>query len=202
VEIDLGQTPIDNHRVKHRDWYIDEGASNPLFGAIAAISGTLTNSIVTVNKYTKEVHQTVHKKPEEHTSPASTPDEEPFEWDLYKIPSRNPVTHAIQYPPQHLEMVAHRMASKTLPTCKDRVKWKKKHALSSAIANTPTTKSTASKTSKHEHNKLYEASAETGQMTLSLLSTGFKGILEFPFSFFTDIRSTRGILLPASQWIS
>lgn len=167
------------HRIKHRDWYIDEGASNPVFGAVASVSGTLTNTIVTVNKYTKDIHQTVHKKPEGKSPVSATPElEEPEapEWDLTKLSSQNPVTKAAKYPPQHLEMVAYHMASKTLPNRKDRAKHRKTYSWS-PVQKSPTTKSTASKATKHEHGKLHEASSETGHLTVSLLGTGLKGML-------------------------
>jgi hypothetical protein len=169
--------------IRHRDWYIDEGASNPVFGAVASISGTLTNTIVTVNKYGHNMHETVHKKPGEKSPEPSTPEElaplEPFSENLGEIPSRFPVQNAAKYPPQHLEMVAYQMASKTLPNTKDRAKHRRTYSWS-PVQKAPTMKSVASKGAKHdthEHGRLHDASSETGHLTVSLLGTGLKGML-------------------------
>lgn len=151
-------------------------------GAVASVSGTLTNTIVTVNKYTKTMHQTVHKKPGEKSPISTTPEKpeppEPFAEDLGKISSRFPVQNAAKYPPQHLEMVAYQMASKTLPNTKDRAKHRKTYSWS-PVHKTPTLKSTASRATKHEtheHGRLHDASSETGHLTVSLLGTGLKGV--------------------------
>jgi sterol 3beta-glucosyltransferase len=165
--------------VKHRDWYVDEGASNPVFGAVASVSGTLTNTIVTVNKYTKDLSHTVHKKAGDKSPISSMPEleePEPQEWSLRMMASRNPVSRAAAYPPHHLEMVAYHMASKTLPHTKSGSKYQKAYSWS-PVHHSSTTKSTASKATKHEHGKLHEAGSETGHLTVSLLGTGLKGML-------------------------
>ncbi|KAG0646157.1 glycosyltransferase [Hyphodiscus hymeniophilus] len=192
--IDKGYLTLNDLKlVKHRDWYIDEGASNPVFGAVASVSGTLTNTIVLVSKYTKEVHQTMHKKDGERSS-VSTPSEsdepEPQEWDLSKLTSRNPVSNAIRYryPPQHLEMLAYQMASKTLPRRNKRAKSSRtSHSsplqVDHIFHRSPTTKSLSSKATKHEHGKLHEASSETGHLTVSLVEAGLKA----PVAFFYQL---------------
>lgn len=169
---------LTRRRIKHRDWYIDEGASNPVFGAVASISGALTNAVVAMSKYTKDIHQTVRKKPGEKSTPTSAtlePDSEALEWTLTNLPTRTPVTNAAAYPPQHLEVLAYRMASKTLPDKKHRSKHRKTHSWS-PVQRPPTAKATASKVSK-KHGRLHEASSETRHVTASLLATGCKGML-------------------------
>jgi hypothetical protein len=119
--------------------------------------------------------------PGEKSTEPSTPDEPdpaPYSEDLGKISSRFPVQNAAKYPPQHLELVAYQMASKTLPNTRDRAKHRKTYSWS-PVQRVPTLKSVASKGAKHdtkEHGRLHEASHETGHLTVSLLGTGLKGI--------------------------
>ena len=178
----INMTLLTHYGIKHRDWYIDEGASNPIIGAVASVSGTLTNSVVTVNRYSHNMHRAVHNKPEDKSN-ASTPVEkpetsEPLFRPLGPTMSANPVQKAANYPPEHLEMLAYRMAAKNLPSSKNRAKHRKTYSWM-PVPRASTMRSTTSKSTKHEtheHGRLHDASSETGHLTVSLLATGLKGL--------------------------
>ena len=116
----------------------------------------------------------------------TSPDREPFSEDLGEITSRYPVRRAATYPAKHLEMVAYQMASKTLPSSR-RGKTYTWAPAKNGNGN-GNGKGSARKTSKsgaarhetqpqpHEHGRLHDAGSETGQLTVSLLETGLKGM--------------------------
>ncbi|TVY75837.1 Sterol 3-beta-glucosyltransferase UGT80B1, partial [Lachnellula suecica] len=168
--------------IRHRDWYIDEGPSNPLSGIVAAASSVATNSISLVVDYVEAFSKTVNRpapKAVEVTSSDSQPYLEPSpSWDV--PPPRNPVQAASRYPQERIEAVAYKIAAKTLPK-PALINRKKKPPL--AVKRSSTLRPNASRMTMEEHSRVHDAAQETGHFATSMAATGLKA----PVAFFYNL---------------
>ena len=168
-------------RNRHRDWYVDEGASTPLVGAMAVASGTITNTVVNTGEYLKNISKSMQKKKdtESKDSEDDTTNTSPLEFSdsLDYIPSRYPVQAAANYSPQHMEALSYWMASKALPNMNDRAKKKKSKRKANSWA--PARKSTSStprpERESHGHGRVHEVASETGHFISSMIGIGLRG---------------------------
>lgn len=140
---------------------------------IAVASGTATSAITKTVQYSRGMSKALHKKPaSEHDSADEGPYlEQSTSLDFY--PSRNPVQHAAHYSPAHLDALAYRLASKTLPNSKDRKKAARTHSWSPQQRLPNILHGSHNKT-VHYHGRLHDASVETGHFAYSMAATGLK----------------------------
>jgi len=173
VLLDAGLLKFGSHKlVRHRDWYVDEGAGDPIMGFIAVASGTATTAISKTVQYSRGMSKALQKKPSsEHDSADEGPYLEPST-SLDYYPSRNPVQHAAHYSPAHLDALAYRLASKTLPNAKDRKKAQRTHSWSPP-QRFPNILHGSHKT-VHYHGRLHDASVETGHFAYAMAATGLR----------------------------
>ena len=164
------------------NWYIDEGAAGPITGFFASISDTVLKTWGSTHTYIHDLSNTMHK---DSTPPNPDPparERQPTLPDLVPINSAyrppHPVQAALSYPPQHLERVAHRMATDTLPGGKKRSWHRKTYVWSPRMQMTAASKPPTSSKKKQtkEHGKVYEATDETGHFAYSILRTGLHGM--------------------------
>ncbi|KAH7407275.1 hypothetical protein BKA64DRAFT_666200 [Cadophora sp. MPI-SDFR-AT-0126] len=183
--LDAGMLKFGSHKlVRHRDWYVDEGASDPLMGFISVASGTATAAITRTVEFSRGMSKAVHKKPPSETANESA-DEAPYlepSTSLDYYPSRNPVRHAAHYSPAHLDALAYRLASKTLPNAKDRKKAERTHSWSPP-QRLPNILHGSHNQKVHYHGRLHDASVETGHFAYSMAATG----LRVPVAFFYNL---------------
>ncbi|KAK0100746.1 hypothetical protein ONS95_007196 [Cadophora gregata] len=181
--LDAGMLKFGSHKlVRHRDWYVDEGASDPLIGFISVASGAATATISKTVQYSKGMSKVIHKKP---PSESESADEAPYlepSTSLDYYPSRNPVQHAAHYSPAHLDALAYRLASKTLPNAKDRKKAERTHSWSPPQRLPNILHGSHNKT-VHYHGRLHDASVETGHFAYSMAAT----VLRIPVAFFYNL---------------
>ncbi|CZT06228.1 related to sterol glucosyltransferase [Rhynchosporium graminicola] len=131
VLLDAGILKLGSHKlVRHRDWYVDEGAGDPIAAFIAVASGTVTTTITKTVQYARGMSKALHKKPPSEKSSADEPPYIEPSTSLDYYPSHNPVQHAAHYSSAHLESLAYRLASKTLPSTKNGKKAHRTHSLS------------------------------------------------------------------------
>jgi sterol 3beta-glucosyltransferase len=163
--------------VKHRDWYIDEGAGSPLIGAVAAVSGTFTSALVSMTKYSNNVSQTVHGITHESPKIQEAKPQAPY-WEDLNLEKTRPLQSAIALPPQHLELLALNMAANSLPPSRKLMKRQGKTSSWSPFRTETLKTLPVSKTKTNHHSsKLAEAASETGDLTSSLFIIGAKGII-------------------------
>lgn len=178
--------------VKHRDWYVDEGAGDPLQGFLAAASGTITSALTIFVDYTRSMSKTVH-----HTEPTpsailSTAEDSEDAADprpeaartksLEYVPTHNPVQKAANFSPEHLDYVALKMASKTLKSTTDKQKNKRAYTWSPVQRPANLLHSESSK-QVHYHGRLHDASVETGHFAYAMGATA----LRLPVAFFYNL---------------
>lgn len=150
-------------------------------GFVAWGSGTATSTISKIVDYTRNMSKALHKPPgSKIDEEANTP---PIErsTSLDYFPSHNPVQHAAHYSPEHLDALAYRMASKSLPNAKDRSKHKKTHSWS-PVQRASSMLHTKDKT-VHYHGRFHDASVETGHFAYEMGATALQGMLhlsQFP----------------------
>lgn len=129
--------------------------------------------------------KTIRKRPAtESTSSGS--DEDPqalvYRASLDCVYTHNPVSRALEnYDPQHVENLAFKMASKTLPNTSNKNKHRKTHTWS-PMPRTYTNGSHHS-TPIHEHGRAHDVTLETGQFAQHMIATG----LRVPVSFFYNL---------------
>jgi sterol 3beta-glucosyltransferase len=85
-------------------------------------------------------------------------------------------------PPEHLQVIAHRMASKTLPNKKERAKHRKSYKWS-PVKRADTTKSIPGEDRPAEHSKAYDAAQDTEHFAISLIATGLRSMSPLPGFF-------------------
>jgi hypothetical protein len=175
---------LNPHRVRHRDWYIDEGAGDPLMGAVAVVSGILTNAAVNISQYTRSISKSLRKKPEPEDTNSDSADTPPLAYSnsLDYVPSRNPAQRALNYSPRHLEALSYAMASKSLPDRRQKLKPKKTHPWSPykksyTLPRIPTGEV------PHDHGRIHEATSETGHFASEMIGIGLKA----PIAFFYNL---------------
>ena len=176
---------LTDHSVRHRDWYIDEGASGPITAAVAVASGTLTNIAVNINHYAHSVSKSLRKKPESKDTTPDTEDTPPLAYSqsLDYIPSSHPVQRAVNnYSPQHLEALSYAMASNSLPDRRPISKDKKAHSWS-PYKRTNTLPRAPTGEAPHDHGRVHEATSETGHFAYDMLGIGLKA----PVAFFYNL---------------
>lgn len=168
----------DDNRIRHRDWYVDEGAVAPISGFVASISDTLVKTWASTSTYFNDLSKTLHKEPSPEQSRSVSLD------PLPTAPSRGimagedpdcPVRAALTYPPEHIEHVAYMMASERLPDTKNRSRHRKTHAWSPRLQMTYASEPVRRKKRSKNHGKAYEITTETGQFVFSVLQTGLHG---------------------------
>ncbi|CBY00654.1 similar to glycosyltransferase family 28 N-terminal domain protein [Plenodomus lingam JN3] len=95
--------PKELRLLRHKNWYVHEGAESPLIGAVAAMSGTFASIATATSDYSERLKRP--NKPADSTSqlPRKRQDEEAID-QLTGIPRPNPT---------QLETMAWRMALKT-----------------------------------------------------------------------------------------
>lgn len=173
----------DNSRNRLQDWYIDEGATSAIAGFLASISDMVIKTWASTSTYLKDLSATLHSKPDlNHTQSIDLEQQisEPEMGILIGEIPPNPVQAAMAYPPQHLERVAYRMASETLPDTKNRSRHRKMHPWSPRMQVSYVSKlGSRRKKTKKKHGKAYEITIETGQFIYSLTRTGLHGMYLF-----------------------
>jgi hypothetical protein len=108
--------------------------------------------------------------------------------------THNPVTQANEhYSEQHVENLAFKMASKTLPNYVDKNKHRKTHAWSPM----PRTYSHVShrSTPVHEHGRVHDATLETGHFAQSMVSTGLRVPIGFFYNLANGFHNAPSVLL-------
>ncbi|KAJ5038037.1 uncharacterized protein L3040_006909 [Drepanopeziza brunnea f. sp. 'multigermtubi'] len=180
--LDAGLMNVESNKlIRHRDWYVDEGAVDPLQGLIAVASTTATSAITKTVQYSRGISKAIHKKPPSEEDAA---DEQPhFEASnsLYRYPSHNPIQNAVHYSPKQLDDIAYQMASKNLPNSKS----KRRHLKTQLWS--PVLRATNMLQPKNRvvqyHGRLHDASVETGNFAYSMAATGLK----IPVIFFYNL---------------
>lgn len=162
-------------RIKHRDWYIDEGASNPLSGAVASITLTLVNTWISTHTYIENLAKLRHQKPSSKSEDSQS-EPQPEIPDLESLPVQFPVQAAMSYPPEILESMAYRMASKTLPSKRERAKREKMQSGTPGLKVQRSKSAASSASRRKKHGKVSEAAIQTERFTVSIISIGFKGM--------------------------
>jgi sterol 3beta-glucosyltransferase len=165
------------HRIRHRDWYIDEGATDPITGMVAFGSGVATKSLSLVFDYEKSLSTSIRKKhntlpigadkgKESESSSSDAPLGRVYSpsWDIPV--TQNPVTAALTYPPERLELFAAKLASKTYEhdPIQGQNSWLPKRTKSGLHVVKQ----------EKEHGLAYEAAHETGDFGKGILVTGLR----------------------------
>lgn len=169
-----------DNRHQHQDWYIDEGAVSPISGFLASVSDTVMKTWDSTNTYFQSLSKTLKREqsPKGTHTPSLELQSTEEDMGILAGPAPEfPVQAALTYPPHHLEQVAYRMASETLPHSKNRSKHRKTHAWSPRLQMTHISRSTPKKkTPKKERGKLYEVASDTGHFAYSIMRTGLHGM--------------------------
>lgn len=160
-------------RIRHRDWYVDEGAVDPIQGIMAAMSSTITSIVEKTCQYARGMNKALHKESPEEPGAVNNPplleDSASIDYSL----SQNPVQKAAGYSPQQLDSIAYMLASKSSPIFGEE---KTKHRRSQAWS--PTRRDTFMLHPAHRkveyHGRLYNASVETGNFAYAVIATGLK----------------------------
>jgi sterol 3beta-glucosyltransferase len=164
------------------NWYVDEGAIGPISGFFASISDTVVKTWTSTHTYINDLSNTMQKDSTLQVPRSPAPERQPSLPDLVPISSAyqppHPVQAALSYPPQHLERVAYRMASGTLPGGKKRSWHMKTHVWSPRLQMTTASKppTSSKKQQTKEHGKAYEATDETRHFAYSILRTSLHGM--------------------------
>ncbi|TAQ83705.1 hypothetical protein B7494_g7975 [Chlorociboria aeruginascens] len=170
--------------VHHRDWYVDEGAENPLTGVVAAASGAFTNIIVNLKDYTKNMSKVIHRKEDSKSIGDSTPEDID---QLDEVPSRIQLRSADSYTSQYLEHTARSMAFNNFANKRKRAtswyrvskaKSKKKEA-HGALPNTQQQSEPRTSKGSYEHSRTYDAVIETEHFASSMISTSLRAPVQF-----------------------
>ncbi len=167
-------------------------------GTIAVASGTATTAITLITDYSHNLSKTI-RRPKQHPgkdkqkedggNSSLSDDPAPYS-ELAKsesldiIPSRNPVSRAMNYDPQHMEGLAYRMVSKSLPQqkkTKPTMKYgrKKVKTYSIVMGDPATVKPERRSTGRNrkQHGRVYDVSVETRRFAQRMAITGLKGKL-------------------------
>lgn len=160
-------------RHRHKEWYIDEGAAGPVTGFLAFVSDTVVKTWDSVHSYARDISRTVHRKSEPQGPIILMTERRSFEQDYPENGAvfSQPVTAALSYSPNHLERVAYRMASGTLPDYRN----SSKHKKAPRITRTNTSRSQRSDRGK-QRSKVEELGSETAHFAYSMLRTGLHGM--------------------------
>lgn len=179
---------------------MDEGAGDPIMGAVAVASGTMTHAISLLVDYTRSMSRSLAKPAPKAAgktiSDTSTVDEDiadppplgPSE-SLDIIPSRNPVQRAATYSAAHLDRIAHQMASNTLPNRTSKAKSKRTYSWS-PVQRTTTLLHISTNESfippnalPHEHGRIHDVGRDTGHFAYEMAALGLK----LPVAFFYNL---------------
>jgi hypothetical protein len=168
----------DNIRVRHRDWYIDEGPVDPISGAVAAASSVATNSLSLAVGYTRGFSKSIHKKPIPKDEDTTSSDSAPYpnleyspSWDI--APTRNPVQAAAHFPQERIEAVAYKIAAKALPNPAQQKP--KRYNSSKLVKRSSTLRQNSSRKVPEEHGRVHDAAHETSHFATSMVKTGLRG---------------------------
>jgi hypothetical protein len=169
---------IDDTRVRHRDWYIDEGPVDPISGAVAAASSVATNSLSLAVDYTRGFSKSIHKKPTPKDEDTTSSDSATYpsleyspSWDI--APPRNPVQAAAHFPQERIEAVAYKIAAKALPNPAQQKP--KRYNSSGLVKRSSTLRPSSSMKVTEEHGRVHDAAHETGHFATSMVKTGLRG---------------------------
>lgn len=150
-------------------------------GAIAAASGTVTNAITTITQFHRSLSKSIHKKPiakvvEKDENGQDLPPYLEYSQSLDVVPTSNPVQKAANYSPQHLQSVAYKLASKSLPS-----KDKKTHSWPTTVVAKGIEKKHKKRRQKAlygdhvEHGRVHDATNDTENFVEAMLAIGLKG---------------------------
>lgn len=178
-------------RIRHIDWYVDEGAEGPSFGLIGAVSETVLNMSMTMADYCRGLSKTLHGDPEKGFKSSlelgrakDAVHGDAFDPDaLHTIPTRIDIRPADTYPQGRLEYIAYCMASKTARKLdkKGRRTWQQKQL--DKRAQTFSRSKGMRSTVEHEHGKVHGVAHETRRFAGSMLAASLKA----PVSFFYNL---------------
>lgn len=100
-------------RVRHRDWYLDEGAPGPMTGFMAAISGTVTSSVTGIKDHAHNMSNLKKGKYQKELENLESADLDPNAMrPLQSHPQLRPLS---TYTPVALDNIAHKIAAESLP---------------------------------------------------------------------------------------
>jgi hypothetical protein len=173
--------------VKHRDWYVDEGAGDPVLGFIAVASGAVTGAVGAVVSYSRSMSKTIRKRPAKDSASSSSNEEAQVPTLAYTasldcVYTHNPVTQANEnYSEQHVESLAFKMASKTLPNYTDKKTQENPLLVPGAAGLTPEQATTRPQPTNTAASTMLRF--ETGQFAQTIVATG----LRVPVSFFYNL---------------
>jgi hypothetical protein len=140
---------------------------------VAAASSVATSTISLVVEYTRGFSRSIkNPAPKEDNSSSDSPPIEPTpSWD---IPiSQNPVQAAANFPPERIEAVAYKIASKAFPGPGQGNQ--KKVNNPGLVKRSSTMRSNELKRSSGEHGRAYNAAHETEHFAASMVATGLRG---------------------------
>ncbi|TVY44536.1 Sterol 3-beta-glucosyltransferase [Lachnellula occidentalis] len=141
--------------IRHRDWYVDEGPSGPISGAIATASSVATSTISLFVEYTRNFSKLSANK---------------TFTQLDIPPARNPVQAATEFTQERIEAVAYKIAAKTFPM--------PAQIINKRVDNLGLTKTSLFLQSKSkrtsEHGRTYNAAHETEHFAVSMAATGLR----------------------------
>lgn len=181
--------PHDFKLLRHKHWYVDEGAEHPLIGLVAAVSGFFTSIGIATSDYSHRLHN--HREPvirmneidieaqagkekpnEEETNTTREPSEDPADPTNEAVgPDGNlrSVARANTLTPSQMNTIALKMATKSLQ-CADP---------SAVIAMESSTKRGRRKSSvvsigKHRRGRAKEIARATGRYGIEVAKAGLK----------------------------
>ncbi|EED17988.1 conserved hypothetical protein [Talaromyces stipitatus ATCC 10500] len=159
---------------RHQEWHIDEGAAGPVMGFLAFVSDTVVKTWDSVHSYARDISRTIHRKSEPQGPIIPMTERRSFEQDYPENGTvfSQPVTAALSYSPNHLERVAYRMVSGTLPDFSNSSKYRK----TPRITRTNTFRSLLKKNKGKHRSKVEEFGSETAHFAYSVLRTGLHGL--------------------------
>lgn len=146
-------------------------------GFVAVASGTATAAITKTVQYSRGMNKVLHKDPASENDDGDEPPYLEPSTSLDYYPSHNPVQQAAHYSPQHLDHLAYKLASKTLPNSKERAKHQKTHSWSPVQRKVSMLHPRHKKI--HYHGRLHDASVETGHFAYSMAATGLKSMFNY-----------------------
>lgn len=200
-------------RLKRRDWFVDAGPVGPASGIVAAFTTSFTVAIGGVSDYIRNISVIKHKDSKSDRSPSP---ERERRLSLTKIESNNPVSQAANYSPEHIAVIAYKMAAKSIPATaeerrKRREQLEREYQLGQKdpAANVVKPGRTMSRNkalfgaSKKTHSKARDAAIETGHFVDNMVEVGLKGVYKVKADLIcANTISACCLLLQYRKWIS
>ncbi|KAH8687247.1 hypothetical protein BGZ60DRAFT_363549 [Tricladium varicosporioides] len=197
VLIDEGHINIPHLRlIKHRDWYVDEGPSDPVLAAVGVMSGLTTRVALSLVEYSQSMSNTVRRGPTpkilESTSADTSLDLTQTQTWEFK-PGPNAVQNATRFPPERLEALAYQLVAKKYPYGMDNTPKRLNTFL--PVRKSTTHRSTTSKPEKEEHSRAYDAAHDTGTFASGIALTLVKGPVYMLYSLANGFHNAPSFLL-------